>query len=172
MGEPGRQAVSGIVAHGAHLGLGAEGVGYSLRRAFVIGRECDAHMAIVEDRIARPIGFFDLIERLGDQEGAQAVTGHESQGALEEVEPAERGKLVEHQQDLSAAIAVDLAVQLLGQPAADLVENEPDKRLGPRNVGWRNNEVKRDRLLRIDQVRDAPVASRCHLRHGWVAIKT
>ena len=87
-------------------------------------------MAIVEDRIVRPIRLFDLIEGLGDQKCAQAVTRHEGQGALEEVEPAERGKLVEHQQDLSAAIAIDLAVQLFGQPAADLVENEPDERLG------------------------------------------
>ena len=87
-------------------------------------------MAIVEDRIVWPIGFFDLIEGLSDQEGAQPVTRHEGQGALKEVEPAERGKLVEHQQDLSAAIAIDLAVQLLGQPAAYLVENEPDERLG------------------------------------------
>ena len=62
MGEPGREPVAGIVAHRALLGRGAERVRDALGGALVIGREGDADMAIVEDRIVLAIGLVDLVE--------------------------------------------------------------------------------------------------------------
>ena len=91
-----------VVALRAQLGGGAQRLGNALGRALVVGGERHAHMAVVENRIVLAVGLVDLVERLRDQEGAQAVAGHEGQGALEEVEPAERGKLVEHQQQSRA----------------------------------------------------------------------
>ncbi len=55
-----------IVFHGPHFGFHAERIGDALGRAFVIGGKADTHVAVVEDRIVRPIGLFDLIERLRD----------------------------------------------------------------------------------------------------------
>ena len=50
-----------------------------------------------------PIRLVDLVERLRDEEAADAVAGHESQRRLEEVQPPECGELVEHQQQFVAA---------------------------------------------------------------------
>ena len=47
-----------------------------------------------------PVGLVDLVQGLRHQEGAHAIAGHERQRRLEEVEPAERRELVQHQQQL------------------------------------------------------------------------
>src|SRR3546814_18552021 len=56
-------------------------------------------------------------------------------------------------------------VQLLGQAAPDLVEDEPDERLGPADVGWRNDQIERHRMGAFDQLPDPPVAATRHLSH-------
>ncbi len=91
--------MAGIVLHCPLFGLGAERIGNPLGRPLVIGRERDPHMAIVEDRIGRAIGLFDLVQRLGDQEGLEAIACHIGERALEEVEPAEGREFVQHEQD-------------------------------------------------------------------------
>ena len=98
MPEPGAEPMSGVVLHGAHFGRRAKGVRHALGRPLVVGGEAHAHMAIVEDRVVLAVGLLDLVQRLGDQEALQAVARHEGERALEEVEPAERRELVEHQQ--------------------------------------------------------------------------
>ena len=65
-----------------------------------------ADMAIVEDRVVLAVGLGDLVERLGDQIGADAIAGHEGERRLEEVEPSQRRKLVEHHQQLVLAALV------------------------------------------------------------------
>jgi hypothetical protein len=55
-------------------------------------------MAIVEDGVVRSVGFLDLVQRLGDQEALEAISRHKGQRRLEEIEPAERPKFVEHKQ--------------------------------------------------------------------------
>ena len=55
-------------------------------------------MTIVEDRIVLSVSLLDLVERLRDQKRLDAVACHEGERAFEEVETAERWKLVEHQQ--------------------------------------------------------------------------
>src|SRR3546814_9754321 len=101
---------------------------------------------VVEDRIIFAISLLDLVERLGDQEGADAIAGHEGKAGLEEVEPPERRKLVQHHQELVLAVAVPDAFELLGQAAADLVEHQADQRLCPADVRWRDDQRERDRL--------------------------
>ena len=86
----------------AQLGGRAERIGQALGGALVVGREGDAHVAVVEDGVVVPVGPVDLVQGLRHQEGAHAVAGQEGQRRLEEVEPAERGELVEHQQEPSA----------------------------------------------------------------------
>ena len=68
------------------------------RRPLVIGREANADVAIVEDRVIRAVSLFDLVERLGNQEAFQSITRHERQRRFEEVEPPKSRKLVQHQQ--------------------------------------------------------------------------
>src|SRR3546814_13398940 len=79
--------------------------------------EAHADMAVVEDRVVGAVSLLDLIERLRDEECLQAVSRHEGQGALEEVESSERRKLVEHHQD---AVATVLRMKVFGQSSADL----------------------------------------------------
>src|SRR3546814_3619035 len=65
----------------------------------IVRGEAHADMAVVEDRVVGAVSLLDLIERLRDEECLQAVSRHEGQGALEEIESSERRKLVEHHQD-------------------------------------------------------------------------
>src|SRR5262249_22551280 len=96
MRQPKNQPGAGIVLHGAQLGRRAERIGNTLGRPFVVGREADPDMAIVQDRVVFPISLLDLIEALRDQEGADAVAGLERKRRLEEIQPPECWKLVEH----------------------------------------------------------------------------
>jgi hypothetical protein len=84
------------------------------------------HIAVVEDGIVGAVSLLDLVQRLRDQKGLEAIAGHERQRALEEIQPTECGKLVEHQQYAMAAV---FGVQILGQPPPDLVQHEADQRL-------------------------------------------
>ena len=144
MAEPGREAVAGIVLHRPHLGRRPERVRDALGGALVIGREADADMTIVEDRVVGAVGLLDLVQRLRDQEALQAVARHEGERRLEEVQPTKRRKLVEHQQQAMPAVR---RVQILGETPADLVEDQADQRLGAADVGGRHDKIERGRLL-------------------------
>lgn len=78
----------GIILHRPHLGGGAERIGNAAGGVVIIGRERDADMAIVENGVVRPVGFFNLVERLRDQECLDPVACNKGQGAFEEVEPS------------------------------------------------------------------------------------
>ena len=58
MAQPGRQAMTGIVALRAQFGRRAERIGNALRRPLVVGGERDADMAIVEDGVVLAIGLW------------------------------------------------------------------------------------------------------------------
>src|SRR3546814_7515380 len=106
MTEPGRQAVAGIIFHRAHFGRSPERIGNALGGPLVVGRETHPHMAIVEDRIVLTIGFFDLVERLGDQESLDAVPRHEGERAFEEIE----ARSEEHTSELQSLMRISYAV--------------------------------------------------------------
>src|SRR6185437_845626 len=131
-------------------------------------REAHSHMAVVEDGVVLAVGLLDLVQRLRDQEALQTVTGHESERALEEVETAERRKLVEHQQQPMPAA---LRVQFLREAAADLIEDQAHKRLGPADVRWRDDEIERHGTLGLDQITDAPVAAPGDRRDNRISIE-
>ncbi|MDT4862311.1 hypothetical protein FQZ97_969560 [compost metagenome] len=118
-----------------------------------------------------PVGLVDLVERLRDQERAQAVAGHECQGRLEEVQTPQRGELVKHQQQLVTPLHAIAAVERFGQTPTDLVEDQPDQRFGAIDVRRRYHQVQRQRILGGDQVGDAPVAARGDLGHRGVAVQ-
>src|SRR3546814_11498415 len=81
--------------------------------------------AISEDGVVLAISLLDLVEALRDQEGAHAVAGQERKAGFEEIQPAERRELVEHHEQLmpGSGIGAVLRMEMLGQPAADLVEH-------------------------------------------------
>ena len=81
-----------------------------------------------------PIRLVDLIERLRDEKAANAIARHEGQCRLEEVEPPERRELVKHQQQLVAALDAVGAIERFRQPSPDLIEDQADQRLRPRNI--------------------------------------
>ena len=168
MSQPRRQPVPGVVLHRAHFRRGAERVGDALCGAFVVRGEGHPDVAIVEDRIVRPVGLLDLVERLGDEETLQPVAGHEGEGALEEVEPPERRELVEHKKQ---AVLAGLCVQLLRQPPPNLVQDQAHKGLGARDVRGCDDEVERRRAVAFDEVGDAPVAVARNLRHDRIAVE-
>ena len=146
MGEPGREPVAGIVALRALLGRGAERIGNALGGALVVGREGDADMAVVEDRVVLAIGLLDLVEALGDQEGADAVAGHEGERWSRR---SRAGRAPGTRRASAAAgaggVGAVSASSRLGQPAADLVEHQADQRLGAADVRGRNDQIERDR---------------------------
>ena len=168
MPQPRREAMAGIVLHRPHLGGRAERVGHAFGRALVIGGEAHPDVAVVEDGVVRTVGLFDLVERLGDQERLQAVARHEGQGRLEEVQSPQCRELVEHQQQ---TVAVCLGLEVFGQPASDLVEQQTDQRLGPVDVRRRHDEVERGWSCAADDIGDPPVAAGGDLRHDRIAIE-
>ncbi len=105
------------------------------------------------------IGLVDLIKRLRDEKAADAVTRHERQRGLEEIQAAERGKLVEHQEQHVATCDAVAAVERFGQTPADLIEGQPLQRLRAADVRRRHDQVKRDRMIGRDQVGDTLVAA-------------
>src|SRR5262249_20330991 len=62
MSEPWRQSMACIVLHGAELGRDAECIRDPLGCALVVGRKGDPDMAIIENRIVRPICLLDLVQ--------------------------------------------------------------------------------------------------------------
>ncbi|CRX12436.1 hypothetical protein PAERUG_P64_East_of_England_6_01_14_03954 [Pseudomonas aeruginosa] len=118
-----------------------------------------------------PIRLVDLVERLRDEEAADAVAGHEGQRRLEEVQPPECRELVEHQQQLVAAPDAVGAVERFGEATPDLVEDQANERLRPRNVRRRHHQVQRYRMLGSDQIGDAPVAARRDFGHRGIAVQ-
>src|SRR3954451_14373052 len=169
MSQPRAQPVTGIVLHGAELCCRSERIRNPPGGSFVIARKANPDMAIVEDRIIWPVGLFDLIERLSDQEAFQAITRHKCQRGFEEVEPSEGGKLVQHQEHPMPML---LSTEIFRQPSPDLVEYQPYQRLGSAYVGWRHDQVQRGRLSAFDEVTDAPIASSRDLRDNGIAVKT
>src|SRR3546814_19246416 len=119
--------MAGIVAGIADLGRGSQGIAYTFGRALVVGRETHSHMAVVEDRIVRPVSLFDLVETLRDEEAADAVASHEGKRRLEKVQATERGELVEHQQQ---AVAPSLGGKVLGQAPPDLLGGTNGQKTG------------------------------------------
>src|SRR3546814_4654857 len=107
MREPGREAVAGIVAHSALFGRDAEGVGDPPRGPFVVRREGNADVTIIENGVVFAIGLLDLVEALGDEEGAHTIAGHEGETRFEEVEPA---RSEEHTSELQSLMRISYAV--------------------------------------------------------------
>ncbi len=120
-----------IVPLSAQFRRGAEGVRNALGGALVIGGEGDPDMAVIKDALFSPYALENLVERLRDQETADAVSGLVSERAFEEVEPPQRREFIEHHQELVTPLFVVSALQALGQPAPDLIQHKANKRFGP-----------------------------------------
>jgi hypothetical protein len=88
--------------------------------------------------------------------------------ALKEIEPAEGRELVEHEQQL---LTGSFRLEGFGEAPADLVEHEPHQRLGTCDVGRRHDKIERYRYRPIDQVTDAPMASRGDPGDDGVAVE-
>src|SRR3546814_20913778 len=133
MRQPWREPVASIVAHRALFSCGAKGIGDALRCPLVIGRKGDADMAVVEDGVVLAIGLLDLIEALRDQEGAHDLASEKGAARLDEIQSAQRWKLVMHHEQLfpGRGIGTVLGMQMFGQQAADLFGYITDrKRVG------------------------------------------
>src|SRR3546814_12372192 len=87
--------------------------------------------------------LFRSIERLVDWEGAHSVAGYERQAGLEEIQASKCRELVEHHQQLVFAAGCPGTVELLGEPAPDLIEDQPHQRFGSADVRWRRSEERR-----------------------------
>ena len=95
--EPRRQAMACIVGHRSHLRCGAQRVANPARGSFVVCRERHPHVAVVEERVIGPVCPLNLVQTLGYQEGLDAVSGHEGQRRLKEIQPPQGRELVKHQ---------------------------------------------------------------------------
>jgi len=72
-------------------------------------------MAVVENSVVLAVRFRNLIQALRDEIRANAVSGHEGQGRLKEIEPPKRRELVEHHEQLVFAMFLWIAFEVLGQ---------------------------------------------------------
>src|SRR3546814_15798348 len=82
----------------------------------VVGRKGNADVAVVEDRIMLAVSLLDLGQGLRDQESAPAVSGHEGDAGLEEIQTTERRELVEPHQELVFAPMDAIPDELPGPP--------------------------------------------------------
>ena len=165
------QSVPGIVALRAQLGGGAEHFGNALGRALVIGGIRHPHMAVVQNGIVRAVSLIDLVERLRDEEAADAVASHKGERRLKEIQPAECRELIEHQQQFALALDAIGTIKRLGEPAADLVEDQAHEWLGAAYVRRRHHQVQRHRPFSGNQIGDAPVAARRDCGYSGVAVE-
>src|SRR3546814_4028573 len=81
-------------------------------------------------------------------------------------------ELVEHHQQLVFAAGCPGTVELLGEPAPDLIEDQPHQRFGSADVRWRDHAIERGWLSRLDEIGDATIAARSDLGDGRVKIQT
>src|SRR5256885_4514360 len=72
-----------VVALRAQLGRSAERLGDPFGGALIVGGERHAHMAVVQDRMVLAVGFVDLVERLRDEEAADAIRSEEHTSELQ-----------------------------------------------------------------------------------------
>lgn len=124
MRNPRHEPMTRIVPLGAQFGRRSAGARDALGGALVVAREGDPRMAIVQDSVVLALRIGNLVERLCDQETADAIAGLVGERALEKVEPPEYRKFVEHHQELVTALFVTCALQTLDEPAPDLIEHE------------------------------------------------
>src|SRR3546814_3509805 len=106
-------------------------------------------MAIVKNGIVLSIGLLDLVEALGDEEGLDPIASHEGECAFKEIEPPERRKFIEHQQQ---PMRTAFGVELLGQAPADLVEDQANERLGTADVGGRHHQIEDRKSTRLKSI--------------------
>ncbi|GBQ41960.1 hypothetical protein AA0614_2500 [Komagataeibacter saccharivorans NRIC 0614] len=132
--------MTGIVLLRPDLGGCSKSIRHTSGCPFIIGRETDPDMAVVENGIVLPVSFLDLIQALGDQESLDAVACHESQRTFEEVETPECRKLIQHEQK---AMIFLLVLQVFRQAATDLVKHKADQRLGPADIRRWHAEIER-----------------------------
>src|ERR1700674_5349580 len=64
-----------------------------------------------------------------------------------------------------------LRMELFRKPPTDLIEDQPDQRLGATDVGWRHDKVERRWPVLLDEIRDPPVATRRHLGDHRIAVE-
>jgi hypothetical protein len=55
--------------------------------------------------------------------------------------------------------------------SADLIEHQPNQRLGAADVGGRHHEIEGDRTFSGNEIDNPPVATRRHRGHDWIAIE-
>ena len=128
MSQPRRHARSGIVHLRTGLSRNAQHVGDASGGTFVVAGERDADMRVVENGGVLTISLDELVQRLRDQTGLDPVPANIGEGVLKEVQFAQLGKLIQHQED---APSVRVLRCDLGQAFQDLVDHEAQQRLQP-----------------------------------------
>src|SRR5581483_1054604 len=101
---------------------------------FVVGGEGDADAAVVDDGVRGAVSLLELVQALSDEQALDPITTNECEGGLEEVEPAEAGKLVEQHEQPVLGSSVVAELHRFGEAPADLIEHEPDERRDPDDV--------------------------------------
>ncbi len=64
-----------------------------------------------------------------------------------------------------------LVLQVFGEPATDLIEDQSDQRFGSGDVGWRHDQVEARRFFFVGKVFDAPVAAAGHCRDHGITVQ-
>ena len=93
------EAPVGVAALDLRVGRLADELADPLRCLLVVREVGHTNVAVIENRVVRPIGGLQLVQRLRDQEGLDAVAGDEGQLRFEERELSKRRELVEQEEE-------------------------------------------------------------------------
>src|SRR3546814_15594548 len=85
-----------------------------------------------------------------------------------EIQPSERRKFVEHQQQAPRSIA---RPEFFGETAPDLVEDEPDERLRPADIAGRYDQIERHGLRTCQKIGDPPFGRSGDRRDHGIAVE-
>ena len=129
-------------------------------------------MAVIEDDIVPAIGAQDMVQRLADEIGFQAITCERAHRGLEEGHLAELGKLVEaEEQRMALRAPIAAMAEILHLAARQLIQEEAHKRHQAGRVRGRRLKEERHGLLAAHQVGKAEIGRRCFFGNEWIGEK-
>src|SRR5207249_11734942 len=104
----------------------------------------DPDVAVRDNRLVPSVGLRELSEVLDDEVRLDAVARQVRERRLQEIETAQRGKLVQHQEEPWTKLAPNPAaagVKGLRKATSQLVEDQPQQRARPCDVRRWGREI-------------------------------
>ena len=145
-----------------------------LGRFDLVRRVRDPDVAVRDDRLVPPVGLGELSEILDDEVRLDAVARQVRERRLQEVEPPQRGELVQHQEEPWTGLAPYPAaarVEGLRKAASQLIEEQPQQRARPCDVRGRGREIETHGPVAPWEILEGEIACLGVLRHDRIPVE-